>query len=446
MARRKKLTHQTLLGQQGANLIERIVSEMGQVWRPTQVHDAGVDGTIEFRDTVTGEVSNRLVQVQSKATSKRWESESDDRFVYRVRQEDLDYWLRGNLPVILIVSRPATNEAYWIPINSYFSDPLTRKSKRVEFRKHLNVFAAAALPALLDLAIPAAGGVYKPPLRKQEELVSNLLPVRSFPETLYLAETPFRTPAQLFGWFADNDIRGDREWILRNERILTFHDLREPPWTEVSDRGTVEEFAASEWFESDDPDKLREWVELLNHTLAAKLSREGIWQRREHHRYVYYFRCGWHSDRRFYGYKSHLQKTRREVVRPLKSKTTKEFACYRHSAIEGRFHRFEKRWYLEITPTYFFTRDGSKMYKYHSEQLAGIKRLEHNPAVCGQLIMWEKLLTDRGDLFRQEYPWMTFDGLKRFQVQNGIPDDLWLPLKDQAGVSFDGEDPEEMLV
>jgi len=101
LANLKKLTHRSLLGQQGANLIESIASEMGQVWRPTVVHDTGIDGTIEFRDPVTGEVFNTHIQVQSKAVSGAWESENDDRFVYRVREEDLIYWLRGNLPVIL---------------------------------------------------------------------------------------------------------------------------------------------------------------------------------------------------------------------------------------------------------------------------------------------------------------------------------------------------------
>lgn len=445
MRKRKKLSHQTLLGQQGANLIERIVGEMGQVWRPTQVHDTGVDGTIEFRDAATGRVFNRFIQVQSKATSTRWESETDKEFVYRVRSEDLDYWLRGNLPVILVVSRPSTGEAYWISIKSYFSDPVIRKSKKVVFSKNRNAFEPAALPLLQHLAIPAAGGVYKPPLRKQEELISNLLPIRSFSHTLYLADTSFRNPAELVGWFAHHDIRGNREWILRNERILTFHDLREPPWTEVSDRGTFEQFSSCEWSESDDPDRLREWVELLNHTLAAKLWREGIRRRREHQRHIYYFLCAWHSERRFYSYKSHSQKTRREVVRPFRNSRTNEFTCFRHSAIEARFLRFDQQWYLEINPTYYFTKDGTELYEYHSDQLAGIKRLEHNQAVCGQLIMWERLLTDRGDLFRTEYPLLSFDELRRFQVPCGIPDELWLPLEDQSGVSFDGDDSEEML-
>jgi tripartite-type tricarboxylate transporter receptor subunit TctC len=39
MSKKKKLSHRSLLGQQGANTIERIVSDMGQVWRPTLVYE-----------------------------------------------------------------------------------------------------------------------------------------------------------------------------------------------------------------------------------------------------------------------------------------------------------------------------------------------------------------------------------------------------------------------
>lgn len=436
----KKLSHKSLLGQQGANLIERILLDMGQVWRPTVIHDTGVDGTMELRDPSTTEVFNRHIHVQSKATSSSWESETDQSFVFRIREEDLSYWLRGNLPVILVVSRPKTNEAYWISINHYFHESKIRATKKIEFNKVQNRFDKDVLPKLRDLAIPAEKGIYKPPLKKEEELVSNLLQVRDYPQKLFIAETKFRKRKELNDWMSEHGIQGKREWILKNERIFSFYDLREYPWTDISECSTVDDFDTQEWTNSDDEDKLRQWVELLNTCLRGKLTREGIRYQHESQFKLFYFLPNRDRKQRFYKYHSQEKETRREVVKPITNKKTKTMLCYRHSAMEGRFHKFNGHWYLEVSPTYFYTCDGEKPYLYHGDQLAGIKRLERNESVLGQLIMWERLLTDRGDIFRQEYPLIRFDGLLRFTVGQGISDDLWLPVEEEA--AYEDEDIE----
>jgi hypothetical protein len=70
----KKIGRGDIIGQQGMNLIEKRTLEMGFVWHPTHL-DAGIDGYIEIRDSVTGEVSNCIIQVQSKATAQPFEAE-----------------------------------------------------------------------------------------------------------------------------------------------------------------------------------------------------------------------------------------------------------------------------------------------------------------------------------------------------------------------------------
>lgn len=114
-------------------------------------------------------------------------------------------------------------------------------------------------------------------------------------------------------------------------------------------------------------------------------------------------------------------------------KNSTEVAYYRHSAFEGQFIRVDSDWFLEITPTYFFTRDGYTREKFEKEHLSGIKRLEKNPAVFGQLIMWaEYLITPaQGDLFIPNYPFLQFfDQLEEFEIEVGIDDDIWLRNED----------------
>ena len=120
LARRKKISRSDIIGDKGIALIHRLVLDMGFVWNPTGL-EAGIDGYIEIRDEATGEVANCILQVQSKATAWPFAAETDASFSFLCDERDLDYWLGGNAPVILIVSRPDTNEAYWVSIKDYFS-------------------------------------------------------------------------------------------------------------------------------------------------------------------------------------------------------------------------------------------------------------------------------------------------------------------------------------
>jgi hypothetical protein len=89
---------------------------MRYAWRPILIFDLGIDGEIEICDPQTGEATNLILRVQVKATAQPFQRESSDSFEYFCDRRDLDYWLRGNAPVILIVCRPDTNEAYWVSV------------------------------------------------------------------------------------------------------------------------------------------------------------------------------------------------------------------------------------------------------------------------------------------------------------------------------------------
>ena len=108
----KRIHKSSIIGQEGVNLIEGVVLGMGFVWYPTGGLEAGIDGFIEIRDSATGEVTNSVAQVQSKAGPSFFHAETETSFEFRCDERDLDYWLQGNAPVILVVSRPQSNEAY----------------------------------------------------------------------------------------------------------------------------------------------------------------------------------------------------------------------------------------------------------------------------------------------------------------------------------------------
>jgi hypothetical protein len=137
-------------------------------------------------------------------------------------------------------------------------------------------------------------------------------------------------------------------------------------------------------------------------------------------------------------YRSIRETTRRDVFlayRYTKGERKGEVSYYRHSAFIPRFRRYDGQWYLQIEPTYRFTSDGYRQHPLHERFLAGIKRLEKNATVLGQVVMWAALLRGReeGDesLFAESpYPHLHFGSLATFNLGVGIDDATWLPNED----------------
>jgi hypothetical protein len=132
-------------------------------------------------------------------------------------------------------------------------------------------------------------------------------------------------------------------------------------------------------------------------------------------------------------FKSMARQSSRTVFEAYRDKETKQLRFCRHLAFEGYFRRLGSVWYLEVTPTYRFTRDGRLPDRFAEDRLKGIKRLERHRAVLGQLLTWIDFLTQTDDLFQDNYPHVGFERPGKLPLGVGINDDFW----------FGNEDPDE---
>lgn len=435
----KKIRQQSITGLRGMTLVQDILLEIGFVVYPTGDVEAGTDAFIEIRDSNTGEVTNLVIQLQSKATEKKFESETETSFVYRCDADDLNYWLMGNIPFILVMSRPTTREAYWVSIKDYFKTPEKRKARKITFDKQRDRFDASCRENLIQLAMPADAGLYFAPPIRQETLYSNLLKVTCFPERIYVADTPYRKAEDLRAELKVRKEYDENEWLLRNKRIYSFKDLDRYPWQMLCDIGTLESFDAKEWALSDDNERQRDFVQLMNYCLRAKTRTLDLWWRKDQK--CYFFKPTDDLSTRSLSYKSIVNQTSRDVFRAYyKVGKMDEIAFYRHSAFKGYFQRYDGEWYLEITPTYYFTRDGKTTDGFYEARLKKIKEIEDNPAVLGQIIMWAEYLSsqDKGGLFGSPYPLLKFGELQTFEIEQGINDKAWLPREKNKGSGIEG--------
>lgn len=433
--RGKSITQNQITGQKGVNLIEAVVLEMGYTWKPTTaVTDAGIDGDIEIRDPQTEEATNFLIRVQSKATEGQLESETKTSFIYRVKERDLSYWLRGNAPVLLVVVLLNTKEMYWIPVKEYFNTPERRMARKVIFDKESNRFNKAAAVAVAELALPAEQGIYLHPPPKAEELNTNLLEVAHYGSALFVAQTPYATTERVEEVFHELDERPGRVWFVKENKIFSFNDLNKYPWTKVTDSGTVESFKSVEWARSKDDEQKRDFVRLLNQALRTFAGRKDLGAFPQRGRQpIYYFRPRVvrnresdvdelvERDESWHGQKDNL---RRVVERYYSTKEPKRLLYYRHHAFTGRFRRFGGKWYVEITPTYHYTSDGRTTSPYREENLAGMKRQEGHAAVANNVRFLGHYLAYH-DLYNKEYHFLRFGKFLEENAEFGIHEGDW---------------------
>lgn len=416
----KKISDETLLGQKGMNMAERVVLEMGFIWNPIHI-ESGVDAYIEIRDPASGQTKNRILQAQVKAVS-RFAAEQDDAFSFSCERAHISYWRGGTAPVILIVCKPATNEMYWKDLKQYFSVPENRDRCTVRFSKKEDRFELSSTYALLSVAKPQ-GGLALGALPKIEKLTTNLFLLSGYPAEIIATKTKAADWNTFFEDLKTKQKPWVREFVWKAGLLYSFFD---PNAEGIGDLGdsNLAPIPTSQWEQSNDPIIQRYFAELLGRTFEAFCYRRGIALRRDTG--MFYFTAPIDGGERTIATKSLVNVTSKTVVsrHPSIREDGTATVYYKHFAFEGRMRRFDARWFFELTPTYYFSGDGVSPYPYADALLAGIKRMERHQAVLGTFLTWKEFLTE-DSLFNSSYRYLRINAPESVTLDRGIDDSAW---------------------
>lgn len=426
MATGKKVSKSVQIGSTGTALIGLRVSAMGHVWHERHI-DAGIDGMIELRDPATGEVSNRHILVQSKAQDARFPGETDDRFHYICDERDLEYWMKATEPVFLICSHPKDEHAWWVHVQSYFADPARRADRRVDFNKATMLLDGDITDRLFAIADPQGRAHTPVPDRRTETLVSNLLPT-DLPSIVYSYGTKLRSRKAVYEAQESSGLPIRDDFVLWNGRILMWEQA-DANGLSAAVSGASTTRPINELSELD-KDGHRLVVQMLNNALRQDLRPLCAFHGKR--KYLYFRASNDLSDVKWNTSGSNW----RAVFKGYAKKSDPSvISHYRHCALSWQFIQVEGEWYCQIVPDYFFTRDGYREYRYASDRLRGIKKIERNTAVLQETRMWVSVLRPAEDLFRQEERILDFGDLVTFAVDQGIDDAAWKQI--QGGTEAD---------
>jgi len=414
----KRYTASAQIGEAGLRLVSHLVAgRLGFIWHDRRV-DHGIDGEIELVDSSSGTPLNAIVLVQSKAQDRPFPGETVDAFHYLCDERDIDYWMGGNAPVILVCSHPQTGEAWWASVKDVFADPARRRSRRVDFVKAQARFDETAAPQLLGLAIPIESGTYLRPPPLPEKLVSNLLRVDRVADTIWFAPAAVKQPREA-AELLRRKASYCSDWVLTDGMVWSFRRVDEPPLSLLID-GSAEGLETREWSAAKDLDAYRRFVRLLNQTLIEVTHRD---LRRHPKGWLFFRPTGDLQVRRIAT--GHSRRGRVVFQGYPDKKEPGRIRWYRHHALEFQFVRHDEAWYLALRPTYHFTFDGWREVPWAPDLAAEMKRRERNAAVRGLVRFWATYLRARPTLFGDADWRLQFGELLTFDVDRGIDDSAW---------------------
>jgi hypothetical protein len=264
--------------------------------------------------------------------------------------------------------------------------------------------------------------------------VSNLLEVKAFGPVIHTASTPCRDRGDAWERMRSNGAF-ETGFHLSSGRIYSMSSLAEGPLAVLCD-GVVESHRTEEWSRTEDEDRHRLFVALLNFTLRAAHYRELVWHPKK--RVVYYQASPDLSTRKIQG---RSRRSRgRSFFSPYFGKDDVTAIRYcRHYAAELNFRQWAGGWFLEIDPTYHFTIDGKRDSLYDAEYVKKIKLMERNSAVQYLVRAWADLLIGEDTLFSRRDERILFGELLTVEADAAIDEKAWSPspapsMSDQSNV------------
>lgn len=386
----KKFNPKRKVANLGVAYVQKIVDEMDCVWRPVPNDDVGLDGEIEL--SKDGAATAKLLKAQIKSGSSYIKNPTAAGFEFYANPDDLQYWNDANFPVILIVHDPARGEAYWKPIQQYLKEnpaPLT-KGRRIPFSRRKDRFVVSSFMQLCNLVLTNEAELTTfLKNRITEPLFSNLLPVISYPETLFHFQLSESRLAETFS----EEHKFPHDFVPHGHGYIGFRDPR-LPGSKIAGAvisNTVEQEQSSQYLQN--PVTRHKIVGIWNEIISGYLLNRGLLQRDKTR---FYFQPEKGNKAREVQWDAPRRSATRKVAYPYTGKQSQKIVFWVHHSIRTQLKNVGGEQFLKLEPGYVFSRDGSSVIQSTDAGALSTSRMsqERNYQVLNHLYFWTWFLAN----------------------------------------------------
>lgn len=324
------------------------------LWRPETVNDFGIDGEVELTARNSSgklEATGEILKIQIKSTTKGSyiHKETDTSFEFKPREEDIEYWNKHKLDVVLIIFDDRTNKLYSKKIQK-IDEGLFKKNIPIVIGKEENVLSFAKNDFLEKFS-----GSFKQRINHdiKEKLSSNIFKFSKLPKFIYQFDSRISNPKEIFEKLGNTE---RPVFLFHSKKLHTFFNPNGFPRfrDEIIDYSSKKELSVRELLK--DKDARRIVAELMNLEFKQLCFNEKIAFNKQYSRYFFLVKSKTFNSRiEYYDSKSKRKDTHRTVV-AFKEYKTRSF--YRHFAFETKYIINEEGFFMVINPQYLFTNDG----------------------------------------------------------------------------------------
>ena len=360
----KYISEQQITGELGVNQFEHycLKHKPWILFREELKHDYGIDGEVEIAEIGSDskvKASGEIIKVQIKSTLRGSyiHKETESSFEFHATNEDVGYWNRHNLSVILIVFDANEEILYAKKIDQI--DAATKKTKTpIFFDKSENKLEIGESDFRERFSTQFKSRV---DYSRTEKLTFNLLRFTKLPRYLFEYKSNYTDPKDIFD-------------IVSGDQVPTFKLLGDRIYS-ILDVGMYRKFKEEIVdYNSKTLNSFRKSIlddatygicaELINRQFTDAIRRERIAYNRQYRRY-YFMPLHDDFDEKLGKYKeriiSYTPKKRSTATRTVVIfKTYGKKSFYRHSAFETKLTVIKDQLYMILTPQYLFTHDGKE--------------------------------------------------------------------------------------
>lgn len=328
------------------------------IFREVLKHDFGIDGEVEIVQTsedgkkiATGEILK--VQIKSTNSDQGYiKNETETSFEFFAKKDDIEYWSKYKLDVLLVIFDGRSDMLYCKKINKVDFFGSKKKSIPISFNKTTN---------WLEFGVHDFVKKYSSDFKSRvnfdvkEILCTNIIEFKQYPKVIYTYPSKFTNKKKLFASL-EKEIDYP-PFAIYDQIIYSFCDLS-IHYKKFSDHSLIDQKAELITFNEISYDKvlIKHYVELLKEYIKKLFRDKMLWYNKDYNRF--YFPKPKDYDTRQISYTTRKQKRKLDkAVVNFYDQYDKD-GFYRHWALEIEFLFIENKPYLLLNPKYFFTTDG----------------------------------------------------------------------------------------
>jgi len=420
-------------------------------WRPVPNDDIGIDGEVELYD-LDGKPLAEILKVQLKSTERdkgyiKSENPHNGTFIFYAEKAHVEYWQKLANDVLLVIydNRDNKNLLYAKKIENIDLRNTGIKSVPIKFDPS-DLLSGSQNDFLQRFSRlhNDANPTIRPIAEGQEILVSNLLKITFPANAIYVAPLNYdRDEIIRDSWNTDKPIghsasnrvvarsalnqKGKNfgsDWAIHKKQLITFHNLNDETISlSTIVESPIDEFTPEEFYTLDD-DYKNVFKSFLKFCVQQILYKAGYEWRPDEELFRVIAPFPVNKNKELKQTWTGDKKAERTVFKAKYYEKTTKYYC-QHFAFSIDIKEFNNEWFLCINPTWTVSIDGKQKSKVAYKTVKAMKRLERNKSVYNHLrfIVYQLSYTD---LFRFAYPYLSFDGLEKFETDVIIDEIEWL--------------------